>query len=114
MKTLRSLLVVAALLIGANLFAQNIINANEVNVTINAETSREQLFQLRNDLLAQGLDFQYTPQFDATRKLVSIAYSVRTVTGGNVVLERLTPQPVASAPVGFHLTKQNGSFAPAK
>jgi hypothetical protein len=49
-----------------------------------------------------------------SRKLVSIAFSVRTVTGGNVVIERNTPQPVATAPVGFHLTKQNGSFAPAK
>jgi hypothetical protein len=114
MKTLRSLLVAAAVFVGSNLFAQNIINANEVNVTINAETSREQLFQLRNELLAQGLDFQYTPQFDMSRKLVSIAFSIRTVSGGNVVLERSTPQAVATAPVGFHLTKQNGSFAPAK
>jgi hypothetical protein len=110
MKTLRSLLVAAALTIGSSVMAQNIISNNEVNLTISSTTTREQLFQLRTDLIAQGLDFQYTPQFDANRNLIGIAYTVRTTTGGLVVCQSNNNVNLTATSAHIHLVKQNGKF----
>jgi len=110
MKTLRSLLVAAALTIGTSVMAQNIITSNEVSLTLSTTTTREQLFQLRNDLIAQGLDFQYTPQFDANRTLIGITYSVRTTTGGLVVCKSNNNVNLTATSAHIHLVKQNGKF----
>jgi len=110
MKTLRSLLVAAALTIGSSVMAQNIISSNEVNLTISSTTTREQLFQLRTDLIGQGLDFQYTPQFDANRNLIGIAYTVRTTTGGLVVCQSNNNVNLTATSAHIHLVKQNGKF----
>ena len=110
MKTLRTLLVAASLTIGSTVMAQNIVTSNEVNLTLSTTTSREQLFQLRNDMIAQGLDFQYTPQFDANRILIGISYSVRTTTGGLVVCQSNNNVNLTATSAHIHLVKQNGKF----
>jgi hypothetical protein len=114
MKTLRSLLVVAALAFGSSAIAQNIVSSNEVNLTLSTTTTREQLFQLRSDMIAQGLDFQYTPQFDASRNLIGIAYSVRTTTGGLVVCQSNNTVNLTASAAHIHLVKQNGKFVEQK
>ena len=110
MKTLRSLLVVAALTVGTTVMAQNIVSSTEVNLTLSTTTTREQLFQLREEMIAQGLDFQYTPQFDANRALIGIAYSVRTTTGGVVICQSNNNVNLTAAAAHIHLVKQNGNF----
>ena len=110
MKTLRSLLVAAALVLGSSVMAQNIVSSNEVNLTLSSTTTREQLFQLRNDMIAQGLDFQYTPQFDSNRNLIGISYAVRTTTGGLVVCQSNNTVNLTAAAAHIHLVKQNGKF----
>ena len=110
MKTLRSLLVAAALMVGTSVMAQNIITSNEVNLTLSTSTTREQLFQLRNEMIAQGIDFQYTPQFDSNRNLIGIAYSVRTTAGGTVVCQSNNNVNLTASAAHIHLVKQNGKF----
>ena len=110
MKTLRSLLVAAALVLGSSVMAQNIVSSNEVNLTLSSTTTREQLFQLRNDMIAQGLDFQYTPQFDSNRNLIGISYAVRTTTGGLVVCQSNNTVNLTASAAHIHLVKQNGKF----
>lgn len=61
--------------ISSAFFAQTNVN---VDVTINGQTSREQLAQLRKDLQVQGVSFNYAPQFDNTRRLTAIQYKVST------------------------------------
>ncbi|MBM3448202.1 MAG: DUF3316 domain-containing protein [Bacteroidetes bacterium] len=109
MKTLQLVIFASFLFLGTSVFGQNIINSNEVNVTINSETTREQLFQIRNELLTVGMDFLYTPQFDQNRKLVSLSYSVRSTTGNQTLVEVATP---VSAAVGAQiwLTKQGDTW----
>jgi len=81
MKILRNLLTVLFLTTGIFGFAQNIITDNEANITITGATSREDLMHLRQDLLAQGFDFQYAPQFDAQRKLISMTFTITANNG---------------------------------
>lgn len=109
MKTLQLAIFASFLFIGTSMFGQNIINSTEVNVTINSETTREQLFQIRNELLTVGMDFLYTPQFDQNRKLISLSYSVRSTTGNQTLVEVATP---VSAAVGTQiwLTKQGDTW----
>ena len=110
MKTLRSLLVAAALVMGSSVMAQNIVSSNEVNLTLSTTTTREQLFQLRNDMIALGLDFQYTPQFDSNRNLIGISYAVRTTTGGLVVCQSNNTVNLTASAAHIHLVKHNGKF----
>lgn len=67
MKTLFAAFAFALLSAGA--FAQTDAN---FNLEINGETSREDLMNMRTELLDKGFDFRYTPQFDNDLKLVSI------------------------------------------
>ena len=114
MKTLRSFLVAAALTVGSSVMAQNIVTSNEVNLTLSSTTTREQLFQLRNEMIAQGLDFQYTPRFDANRTLIGISYSVRTTTGGAIVCQSNDNVNLTASSAHIHLVKQNGNFVEQK
>jgi len=109
MKTIKLVLFAATFFFGTVAFGQNIITSNEVNVTINAETSREQLFQLRNELLAVGMDFQYTPQFDQNRKLISISYAVRSTSGNITFVDVPSPVGVISG-TQFRLVKQGDTW----
>ncbi len=57
--------------------AQQVITSEEVKVGITGETSREDLMHLRQDMLVQGVDFQYNPVFDMQRKLIGISVMVK-------------------------------------
>lgn len=72
---MKHLLTALFLFFGMSVFAQS---ANTIDITINGQTSREQLAQLRTDLQAQGVIFSYAPQFDNQRRLISIQYKVST------------------------------------
>ncbi len=54
-----------------------------VNLTISTETSREQLWEMRNDLAEQGINFKYEPKFDNDRVLIGIKVLVQTNDGFN-------------------------------
>jgi hypothetical protein len=49
-----------------------------IDVTINGQTTREQLAQLRQSLQQQGIVFNYAPQFDNERRLTSVQYKFST------------------------------------
>ena len=68
---------ITAILVCASsiLFAQSTGN---VDVTINGQTTREQLAQMRKDLQLQGIVFNYAPQFDNERRLLSLRYKCST------------------------------------
>ncbi len=68
---------ITALLVCASsiLFAQTTGN---VDVTISGQTTREQLAQMRKDLQLQGIVFNYAPQFDQERRLLSLQYRFST------------------------------------
>ena len=68
---------ITALLVCASsfLFAQSTSN---VDVTISGQTTREQLAQMRKDLQLQGIVFNYAPQFDQERRLMSLRYKFST------------------------------------
>ncbi|MDZ4823526.1 MAG: hypothetical protein SH856_08710 [Flavobacteriales bacterium] len=107
MKTLRIFLTLTVMFTGLSVFSQNIITENEVHVVITGETSREDLSQLRAQLHAVGVDFQYTPTFNSDRMLMGIEAKVilgeSNGTGTNAML---------SAPgeyISFKLSKQEGS-----
>ncbi len=75
-------LITAILLCASSiLFAQS---AGNVDVTINGQTTREQLAQMRKDLQLQGIVFNYAPQFDNERRLLSLRYKFST--NDNVVI----------------------------
>ena len=81
MKKVRIIIAALAILMGGSLFAQNVITSDNISITINGTTTREQLWQLRQDMQVQGIDFQYTPRFDNERKLISIQYTVKRADG---------------------------------
>lgn len=110
MNKVKTLLTAVALLAGTALFAQNTITADAVNVTITGETSREQLWQLRQDLQAQGIDFQYTPRFDNNRKLIGIEYSVKRADGTVLGTASNNQMMNPNASSKIILTKENNKF----
>lgn len=110
MKKVRIIIASLAILMSGSLFAQNVITSENISITINGTTSREQLWQLRQDLQAQGVDFQYTPRFDNERKLISIQYTVKRADGtllGTAGNDQLANPSQNSKIV---LTKENDKF----
>jgi hypothetical protein len=103
----------AALLIcmGSALFAQS--NSN-VDVTISGQTSREQLAQMRKDLLTQGIVFNYAPQFDNERRLMSVQYKFST--SDNVLIGQGSHEALqqAGANVLIHVNPGTKFFAEEK
>lgn len=61
--------VLAFALLGTGAFAQS---DADFNLEITGETTREQLAEMRTELLAKGFDFRYSPTFDQELKLVKI------------------------------------------
>lgn len=110
MKKVRIIIAALAILMGGSLFAQNVITSDNISITINGTTTREQLWQLRQDMQVQGIDFQYTPRFDNERKLISIQYTVKRADGtllGTAGNDQLANQAQNSKIV---LTKENEKF----
>jgi hypothetical protein len=96
---------------GTALFAQS---SSTIDVTISGQTSREQLAQLRRDLHAQGIVFNYAPQFDNERHLTGIRYKVATADNiqiGEGSHEALQ-QPGAN--VTFHVNPSTKTFSEEK
>ena len=110
MKKVRIIIADLAILMGGSLFAQNVITSDNISITINGTTTREQLWQLRQDMQVQGIDFQYTPRFDNERKLISIQYTVKRADGtllGTAGNDQLA-NPAQNSKIV--LTKENDKF----
>jgi hypothetical protein len=77
---IKRFLTIAAFAVGmlttTGLFAQD-----DIVILINNETSRQQLWELRQELAESAINFQYTPQFNSERKLTSIMVEVTTQDG---------------------------------
>lgn len=65
---------------------------------------------LRTDLLAQGIDFRYSPQFDAERKIVSISFTVTANDGAISGSDQHMLLKAANASITFHVNKTEGTF----
>ncbi|MFM7233472.1 MAG: hypothetical protein ACKO7B_18840 [Flavobacteriales bacterium] len=108
---MKNILAALMLCIGTAVFAQS---SNTIDITINGQTSREQLAQMRKDLQAQGILFNYAPQFDNQRRLTAIQYKVSTADnvqigeGGHSALQQ------TGAAVTFHVNAAAKSFAEEK
>ena len=108
---MKHLLTALLICLGTTLFAQS---STTIDVTINGQTSREQLAQMRRDLQAQGIFFNYSPRFDNERRLVAIQYKVSTNDqvllgeGGHADLQH------AGANVTFHVNASSKTFAEEK
>lgn len=81
---IKRILTITAFAIGmfctTGLFAQDDVSADIV-VLINNETSRQQLWEIRQELSEANINFQYEPKFDENRKLTSIKVEVTTQDG---------------------------------
>jgi len=114
MKSIRVLLAAILTTACTTLFAQNTITSSQVDITINGQTTREQLAQLNKDMRAQGLTFTYIPQFDNDRRLLSLQYKLLTAdktvlgVGGHEALQ------TAGASVNFHLNIETSAFTEIK
>lgn len=112
MKKISLLIATIALFAGIESSAQNIISADQISVSINSSTTRQELYQIRTDMEAQGVLFNYQPEFNQDRVLVAIKYELRD---SSKVLGKYESGPLANpnANAGFRLTKQDGVYAPA-
>lgn len=111
MNKIKTVLTSLCITIGLSLSAQNVITATEASVTINHETTREGLVQLRTALLAQGYDFKYSPIFNNDRKLVSISFNVSANNGQVVGSGSHNSMLNPAASMTFQLNKTTGNFA---
>lgn len=115
MKTLKVFLIAICTFACSEVFAQQqVITSETVDVTISGETTREQLAIINKEMRAQGLVFNYIPQFDGQRKLLSLQYKVSTAdntligTGGHEALQ------TAGAQVRFQIAVPTKTFTETK
>jgi|JI10StandDraft_1071094.scaffolds.fasta_scaffold83931_4 ABC-type lipoprotein release transport system permease subunit len=111
MKSIKLIIVALMLMAGVSMSAQNTITATEAHITINGQTTRENLAQIKSDLNAQGIVFNYAPDFDGQRRLVGLRYSVITnngeLTGEGYHKTLQNP----NSKVTFHINKTAGTFS---
>ncbi len=109
MKSIRTLLVAGLMTIGLSSFAQNIVSENDINITINGQTSREELAAYAQQMRAIGVDFLYRPQFDGNRHLIGIEYTLKA---GSTIIGTVeqTNLKAAGTQTKFHIVKANGVF----
>jgi len=62
-----------------------------IQITINGQTDRGGLWQIHEDLKAQGLNFVYNPEFDQQRRLVKLSYSIKDTAGNEVIANTDVP-----------------------
>lgn len=110
MKKIKILVAVIALFGALESGAQNIITSEQVEVAIQVSTTREQLTELRNQLLAQGIKFNYVPKFDANRALSAIRYQLKDSNDNLIGEFNKEAFATVSTNAGFKLQKQNGVF----
>lgn len=106
-------LLLAAILISTGLSAQsqNVITATEAHVTISGQTTREQLGQVRADLIAQGFKFNYSPEFDGERRLIGLTYTISANDGqlNGAGYHKSLQNPNSSLTI--HINKTQGTFS---
>lgn len=110
MKILRNLITVLLLAFSTSVFAQNVITATEANITITGETTREGLINIRTELLAQGFDFRYVPQFDGQRRLLSLTYTITANDGALAGSGEHSALQADGAAIRFVMNKTNKTF----
>jgi hypothetical protein len=114
MKSVKILLLAALTLAFGEMLGQNTVSAETVDVTISGQTTREELALLNKEMRAQGLVFNYIPQFDNDRKLLSLQYKVTTSdntiigTGGHEALQ------TSGAKVRFQIAVPTKTFTETK
>ncbi len=109
MKLVKSILVALFITAGFTSFAQNTITATEAHITITAATTRQDLAQLRTDLLAQGIDFRYNPQFDGQRNIIAITYTITANNGAITGSGQHMSLKAPNASLTFHVNKTAGT-----
>jgi hypothetical protein len=111
MNFIKTAIAVVALMASAEAFAQNTINNEQVNVTINGLTSREELAVLSQQLRPLGVDFKYHPTFDNNRRLTAINYRL-LLSGSTTPLAEnaIDGLQLSNASLQFKLSKQNNSW----
>ena len=82
---MKKALFIAALFLGIcstnSVTAQIEYDPDNLSITITNETSRADLWQMRQDLINVGIDFKYSPDFDNNRKLTAIKVDIVTDDG---------------------------------
>lgn len=102
---MKSFILVLGLLVSVVGFAQT---TNPIHVDITNSTDRGQLWQIHEQLKAQGLVFQYEPTFDNERRLTHIKYSVADNAGNMIVPSTETIGNIQKGTsVHFTLIKEN-------
>jgi hypothetical protein len=86
--TVKKLITLVLALITFSAMAQS---TNPIQITINGQTDRGALWQIHEDLKAQGLNFIYNPSFDNQRRLVKLSYSVQDAAGNEVIANTDVP-----------------------
>jgi hypothetical protein len=114
MKSVKFFLVALCTMAFGEIFGQKTISAEAIDVTINGQTTREELALINKEMRAQGLVFNYKPQFDNDRKLLSLQYKITTTdntiigTGGHETLQ------TAGAKVRFQIAVPTKAFTETK
>jgi hypothetical protein len=73
---MRQLLAFFILTFAVGLSLDTFAQSTDVDIAITNETSRADLWDIRNDLAEQGLVFEYHPLFDNQRKLTGLTIKV--------------------------------------
>jgi hypothetical protein len=100
MKTIQTFILFVALMVSGSLFAQN---TNPIQININQSTDRGQLWQIHEQLKAQGLVFQYEPVFDNERRLTHLKYTVLD-NNGTVIVPTAETQGNIQKGTSVHIT----------
>lgn len=111
MNSLKTFLSIVFIGIGCSLSAQIVNNNGTIAVTIHHITTRMELSTLRTELLAQEIDFRYTPKFDNNLSLTNISFTISAndgqLTGAGEHNTMINP----SASLVFFVNKTAGTFS---
>lgn len=113
MKTLRTVLASAFLLLSVSSFAQTLISDSQISVTITGATTREELAQTTNQLHALGIKFSYNPVFDGQRHLTGISFEVTGTNGSAAAKAANDKLATPGQMVQFKMNKVNDKWGVA-
>ena len=104
---MKQLLVIIAFFFGMHSWAQT---PNTHSITISGQTDRAALWQIHQDLKADGLNFNYNPEFNNERKLVALSYTITDAAG--VELDKVSQMNnlQSGGSIQIHLKKKNGKW----
>ncbi len=89
--------------------AQLNTNGNEITVTIDGNTSRMDLIQIRTALLEQGVDFKYDMQFNESTRLKSINFTLELTPGVNACNGQHNQLQNQGAKIEMVINRNNGT-----